>query len=69
MSFADEKKSHDDLSAYDNLVRVKASLTAQVSRWMDDGTALHAIVAADKQAEILADRTAFIADLKVALGI
>ena len=69
MSFADEKKTNDDLATYDNLVRVKASLTAQVARWMDDATALHTIVAADKQAEIVADRTQFIADLKVALGI
>ena len=69
MSFSTEKKEADDLAAYDNLVRVKASLTTQVSNWMGTATTLHAIVTADKQAEILAERTEFIADLQVALGI
>ena len=69
MSFATDKKTNDDLDKYDNLVRTKTSLTAQVSRWLDDGVALHGTVAADKQAELLALRAEFIADLQATLGI
>ena len=69
MSFADEKKTNDDLDKYDNLVRVKNSLTAQVSRWLDDGIALHGIVADDKKAELVSLRAEFIADLQASLGI
>lgn len=67
MSFATEKQDRDNLAMYEELERKKAALVSQTTVWMNEATALHGSVAADKKAEIVALRDALVADLQVLL--
>jgi hypothetical protein len=69
MSFSEEQQEEDNLSDFKELVRTAASLNSQLAAWQGKYTTLHASVDAAKQAELEANHTAFINQLKTTLSI
>lgn len=64
----DQQKLRDE--EYQELKRQKATLEAQVGNWVDKATALHGdSPTAEDKAEIIAQRDAFVAALRVTLGV
>jgi hypothetical protein len=69
MSFEDAKQDEINLDEYIHLERQKAKINTVVQEWMDRATALHAIVTADKQAELITMRNSLVNDLRTILGV
>ena len=69
MSFTTELADKDNREEFLRLQQARVRIVTLTQQWMDDAIALHGVVDAAKQAEIIADRQALIDALTAAITL
>jgi hypothetical protein len=69
VSFVAAKDDEINLNEYISLEREAGKIVSTTSTWMSRATALHGVVDAEKQAELITLRDTLVNDLRAVLGV